>query len=143
MRLQLASAWPRKSQVPSALEEAKSRKPSQARDMAGQVGQNAKGIGPPLLTHDHILELPWVYCVDVLGEEGGTALKRSPVRILPNDRPKIAPLHLATAAEVECLRLDDSRSWILKCPDHASEHRGRHLKPSGILIRRNGPRLFN
>ena len=54
-------------------------------------------------------------------------MQRRPVGIMAFDRPEIGPLDFQTPAEIEIVRLDNSRFRIFKRPDHAGKHGGGDL----------------
>src|ERR1700720_891620 len=96
-----------------------------------------------LSSHDHILELPGILPVDVLGKQDRAALKRSPIRIVPRHRAEIRQLHVKAPAKVEIVGLDNASLWIFQGPNHSGENRRGPLKPGGVLIGREPPRLLD
>ncbi len=83
-----------------------------------------------------IPELPRIRDVDVFREEAWAVAERCPVRVDADHRAEIGRLHLEAATEIDVVRFHDSGLRVLQRPDHAGEHRGRHLEAGGVLVRR-------
>src|SRR5262249_41802164 len=80
-----------------------------------------------------VLELPWVFAIDVLRKQTWTIRERRPIGILTDDRTEIRHLHLEAAAVVHFIGLDDAGLRVLQRPHHAGKHGRGHLQAGGVL----------
>src|SRR5262249_56646590 len=73
--------------------------------------------------YQHVLELPGIASIDVLGEQLAAADQRRPVGVVPDHRAEIGPLDVEAAAEIHLVGLHDAPVGIFQHTDASGGHR--------------------
>ena len=79
----------------------------------------------PSSPHDHILELPRIFRIDVLREEDSAALERRPIRVVPRDRAKVRAAALRGSGESRVRPPRRCRPWDFPAPRPCRQARRR------------------
>ena len=119
--------------------------------MVMEVPTGVLGPGPVLLLRDRRAWWPAPHVASTFWNCQGSSSSisslnwaqrvgdRGPVGVVRLDPAEVGPLDLEAARVVHLVGLDDPGSRVLQRPDHAGEHRARHLQPGRVLERAPAP----
>src|SRR5579863_5207061 len=94
-------------------------RPAAASTSSWRSSTRLRGAAAAALPDDaHVLELPRIALVDVLGKQPLALVQRRPVGVLPDHRPEVRHADLEVAAEIQLVGLDDALVGILHGPYH-------------------------
>src|SRR5262249_34174167 len=82
-----------------------------------------------------ILELPWILAIKIFGKQVLAIVKGCPVAADPNHLAEIGFRDLDHALEIHFLRLHNTLTRMLKCPNEPGEHRRGDLQGGRIVMR--------